>query len=93
MYMYITKYKLETKNAKLGLLTSLWIIKVTAVTIMSGFCFSGTTESPMENLTGRFRQTFEEEEDPGDVHGRGGHAPVQVREANRVPVAARVVPR
>jgi len=55
--------------------------------------FSGTVEGPVENAAGRFREASEEEKDDGDVHRGGGHAPVQAGEANRVPVAARVVPR
>lgn len=55
--------------------------------------FSGTVESPLENATGRFREASEEEEDDGDVHCGGGHAPVQAGEADCVPVAARVLPR
>lgn len=47
----------------------------------------------MENPPGRFRQAPEEEKDAGDVHGGGGHAPVQAGQADCVSVAARVVPR
>jgi len=47
----------------------------------------------VENAAGRFREASEEEKDDGDVHRGGGHAPVQAGEANRVPVAARVLPR
>lgn len=61
---------------------------------MKPFCdCSGTAEGPVENPPGRFRQAPEEEKDAGDVHGGGGHAPVQAGQADCVPVAARVVPR
>jgi len=46
----------------------------------------------VENPQRRVRQTLEEEEDAGNVHRGGSHAPVQAGEADRVPVAARVIP-